>query len=233
MQLDVEGVPQRGLGRPEGERAAVDVRFAVDEGREGLGGLRLGRLLDDLTGGERRTGEDVHAPRLDGVQPRDLVRDDQDVALLVPRLDGVLDLGVAGPGGELGLLPDDVLVVVQPLRVALAHDEGVEHLIVGVGEDDLLTALGIDVHPGGDDVELLRAQPGYQRPELGGHGLHPVHPEPLEDDPGQLGRLAGEFTVRVDVPEGNLARYPEPYDAGGPQPVQQLAALLGRGSGHA
>ncbi len=232
MQLDVEGVPQPGLGRSEREGAAVDARFPVDERGEGCGRFGLGGLRHDRAGGERRTGEDVNSPCFHGVQPRDLVRDDQDVALLVPGVDGVLDLRVAGAGGELRLLRDDVLVVVQPLRVALADDESVQHLVVRVGEDDLRAALRGHVHPGGHDVELLRVQAGYERAELGGHGLHLVDAEPLEDRLRQLRRLTGQLTVLVDVPERDLTRYPEPYDALRLQPGEQITAVRRRRGGH-
>jgi hypothetical protein len=163
----------RGLPSTSGANGVVDSAFRG--------------LLHDRAGGERRTGEDVDTPRLDGVQPGDLVRDDQDVALLVPGVDGVLDLRVPGAGGELRLLRHDVLVVVQPLRVALADDERVEHLVVGVGEDDLLAAFRVHVHPGGHDVELLRVQTGDERAELGGHGLHLSTPSRLKMLPRNFG----------------------------------------------
>ncbi len=119
----------------------------------------------------------------------------------------------------------------QVVRVARLHQEGLPQLVGGVGEGDLLAALGRDEHARGDHVEAAGPQPGNQRGPLGEHAVHLGHADALEDHLGDLGRFAGQLAAGARIAEGRLVGEPGPRIALVAQLLQR--ALRGRGGDQA
>lgn len=240
VQLFVERVAQVLLRLPERESARSVDRLSVHVGLEGLDGLDPTLALDHRADRDGRAGEGVDPALAHGVEPGDLVGQDQHV-LDAQGLGGI-DLRVGRARRELQLLVRDFLVRLDAVRVSLAHDERVGHQVVGIGEQHLFAANRIDVHARRHHVELLRlGQPGNQRAELRRHRLHLGHTEARENHLGDRRRLSGDLAVLVDVSERDLTRHTDLDLSGVAQPVQQIPALdlpllrhsaAGRGAEH-
>src|SRR5690606_19263604 len=195
LQHLVEGVAEGPVIAAETEGAETLHRLAVDD-----------RILERFGAGERRIGlgqEIVYreagariggnAPRGDAIHRRRRIRKDADARIRNAHLARVTQLDRTGDDSQhrFGRVAQ-VAVAVQAERIAIGNDEGLADGVGRIGEQDFAAAGRGDVHARGDDVEAPGLERGDQRAEFRQHALDLGDAELAEDQPGKLGRLAGE-----------------------------------------
>ena len=207
VQLVVERVAERLVLLAEAEATAAEHLFAVlVDRRERLGGLEAVEHVGLLLHGEVGAGDRVDPAGLESVVLGVDVREQLD--LVVGDAGGVgvadLDRTLEDGDGHVAGCRRPTGSRVEAVRVALGTANASPHAVVGIGEQDLLGTLGVDVHAGGDHVELPGLETRDQGAEVDDGGLDVVDAELAEDGLGDLGGLAGDVAVLVLVPVGHL-----------------------------